>query len=187
MVCNFIYPCRKTTFLLKKRQSVYCLHLVIYFPPFAPISHCHRPLAAYEVKAPMCLLQRRARLFLLTELMISSRTSVASIIPTILTKMLILVSPQSQTRSPTLSEIMGATTPQGLNEAVAKYPLDLSAPTDDRPFFFNQLRIDPASVWLAHHLAGCGKSGILGPDMGYYTRCVTRCGGASDARWRCQE
>ena len=64
----------------------------------------------------------------------------------------ILVSPQSQTRSPTLSEIMGATTPQGLNEAVAKYPLDLSAPTDDRPFFFNQLRIDPASVWLAHHL-----------------------------------
>src|SRR6266436_114977 len=47
---------------------------------------------------------------------------------------------------------MGATTPQGLNEAVAKYPLDLSAPTDDRPFFFNQLRIDPASVWLAHHL-----------------------------------
>src|SRR5437667_9502763 len=36
-------------------------------------------------------------------------------------------------------------------------------------------------------LAGCGKRGILGRDMGYYTRCVTRCGGASDARWRCQE
>jgi hypothetical protein len=64
----------------------------------------------------------------------------------------ILVSPQSQTKYPVLSEIMGATTPQGLGEAVAKYPLDLSAPTDDRPFFFNQLRIDPASVWLAHHL-----------------------------------
>lgn len=62
----------------------------------------------------------------------------------------ILVSPQSQTKYPVLSEIMGATTPQGLNEAVAKYPLDLSAPTDDRPFFFNQLRItDPASFWLA--------------------------------------
>jgi hypothetical protein len=26
-------------------------------------------------------------------------------------------------------------------------------------------------------LAGCGKSGILGPDMGYNPRCVTRCGG----------
>ena len=36
-------------------------------------------------------------------------------------------------------------------------------------------------------LAGCGKSGILGPDMGYNPRCVTRCGGPSDARWRCQE
>jgi hypothetical protein len=33
---------------------------------------------------------------------------------------------------------------------VGKYPLDLSAPTDDRPFFFNQLRLmDPASLWLA--------------------------------------
>jgi hypothetical protein len=64
----------------------------------------------------------------------------------------ILVSPQSPTKSPILSDIMGATTPQGLNEAVAKYPLDSTAPTDDRPFFFNQLRIDPASVWLAIQL-----------------------------------
>ena len=64
----------------------------------------------------------------------------------------ILVSPQSQTKCPVLSDIMGATTPQGRNDAVAKYALDLSAPTDDRPFFFNQLRIDPASVWLALHL-----------------------------------
>jgi hypothetical protein len=61
----------------------------------------------------------------------------------------ILVSPQTQPTSPILAEIMGATTPQRLNEAVAKYPLDLSAPTDDRPFFFNQLRINPRSIWLA--------------------------------------
>ena len=65
----------------------------------------------------------------------------------------ILVNPQSQPKSPILSEIVGAATPQRLNDAVAKFPLDLSAPTDDRPFFFNQLRIiDPASVWLAHRL-----------------------------------
>ena len=45
---------------------------------------------------------------------------------------------------------MSATTPQGLQAAVAIHPLDLSAPTDDRPFFFNQLRItDPASFLLA--------------------------------------
>jgi hypothetical protein len=62
----------------------------------------------------------------------------------------ILVSPQSPIKSPVLSEIMAAITPQGLNEAVAKYPLDLSVPTDDWPFFFNQLRItDPRSFWLA--------------------------------------
>ncbi len=64
----------------------------------------------------------------------------------------ILVSPQSQTESPVLSDIMGATTSQGLNEALAKYPLDSTAPTDDRPFFFNQLRLNPASVWLARRL-----------------------------------
>src|SRR6267378_1502011 len=38
-----------------------------------------------------------------------------------------------------------------------------------------------------NRLTGCGKSGILWPDMGYNARCVTRCGGTSDARWRCQE
>jgi hypothetical protein len=64
----------------------------------------------------------------------------------------ILVSPQSPIESPVLSEIMSTTTPQGLNKAVANYPLDLSAPTDDRPFFFNQLRINPSSIWLARHL-----------------------------------
>jgi hypothetical protein len=74
----------------------------------------------------------------------------------------ILVSPQLQTAYPVLLEIMGATTPQELNAAVAKYPLDLSAPTDDRPFFFNQLRItDPASLWLAINSGYGGVSGNL--------------------------
>src|SRR5712671_6733352 len=36
-------------------------------------------------------------------------------------------------------------------------------------------------------LTGCGKSGMFRPDMGYNARCVTRCGGTSDAWWRCQE
>jgi hypothetical protein len=63
----------------------------------------------------------------------------------------VLVSPQSSTSSAILSKIASATTLDGLNEAVAKYPLDLTAPTDDRPFFFNQLRIDPVSIWVARH------------------------------------
>jgi hypothetical protein len=58
---------------------------------------------------------------------------------------------------------MSATTPQGLNEAVAKYPLDLTAPTDDRPFFFNQLQIiDPASIWLAlSSQSGVGRGNFV--------------------------
>jgi hypothetical protein len=74
----------------------------------------------------------------------------------------ILVSPESQTKYPVLSEIMGSTTPQELDSVVAKYPLDLSAPTDDRPFFFNQLRImDPASLWLSLKSRGGVSAGNL--------------------------
>jgi hypothetical protein len=62
----------------------------------------------------------------------------------------ISVSLQSPTESPVLSKIMAASTPREHDEAVQKYPLGLSVPTDDRPFFFNQLRItNPASFWLA--------------------------------------
>jgi hypothetical protein len=75
----------------------------------------------------------------------------------------ILVSPQSQTNYPILSQIMAATTPQELDEAVAKYPLDLSAPTDDRPFFFNQLRVtEPASFSLAlGSKSGVGRGNLV--------------------------
>ena len=75
----------------------------------------------------------------------------------------ILVSPKLQSKSPVLSKIMTATTLQGLNEAVANYPLDLSAPTDERPFFFNQLRItDPASLWLAlSSIAGVANGNLV--------------------------
>jgi hypothetical protein len=74
----------------------------------------------------------------------------------------ILVSPQSTSKAPVLSQIMAATTPQELNDAVERYPLDLSAPTDDRPFFFNQLRIlDPASFGLALTSAGVGRGNLL--------------------------
>jgi hypothetical protein len=75
----------------------------------------------------------------------------------------ILVSPQSPPmKSPILSQIMASTTPKELNEAAAKYPFDLSAPTDDRPFFFNQLRItNPASFWLAlDSKSGVGRGNL---------------------------
>ena len=58
---------------------------------------------------------------------------------------------------------MTAKTPQELNEAVAEYPLDLSAPTDDRPFFFNQLQItDLSSFWLAiGSKSGVGRGNLV--------------------------
>jgi hypothetical protein len=74
----------------------------------------------------------------------------------------ILVRPQLPTESRVLSQIMNATTVQELDEVVGGYPLDLSAPTDDRPFFFNQLRIRPATMWLV--LAskyGVGRGNLL--------------------------
>ena len=75
----------------------------------------------------------------------------------------ILVSPQTPPQSAVLSKITSATTLQGLNEAVSSYPLDLSVPTDDRPFFFNQLRItSPASLWIAlNSIAGVANGNLL--------------------------
>jgi len=74
----------------------------------------------------------------------------------------ILVSPHSPIKSPILSQIMAATTRDELNEAVSQYPFDLSPPTDDRPFFFNQLRItDPAAFWLALDSAGVARGNLV--------------------------
>src|SRR5216683_3295934 len=45
----------------------------------------------------------------------------------------------------------------------------------------SNIRISAEPVDRSRPLTGCGKSGILGPDMGYNARCVTRCGGTADA------
>jgi hypothetical protein len=66
----------------------------------------------------------------------------------------VVVSPQSPVVSPVMSEIVAARTPDAASAAATRlsgsYHLDLTAPTDDRPFFFNQLRLsDPQSLSVA--------------------------------------
>jgi hypothetical protein len=66
----------------------------------------------------------------------------------------VVVSPQSPIASPVISEIVSARTPEAASAAARRlsdiHHLDLTAPTDDRPFFFNQLLLgDPKSIALA--------------------------------------
>src|SRR6266849_4978505 len=48
---------------------------------------------------------------------------------------------------------------------------------DDRKIDRVALYLNSEAKTYCPALAGCGKSGILGPDMGYTARWVTRCGG----------
>ncbi|MBZ6077148.1 hypothetical protein [Microvirga puerhi] len=54
----------------------------------------------------------------------------------------VLLDPGKPAASPLLERIVTATDPAALQRATADSYLDLSAPTDARPFFFNQLRLD---------------------------------------------
>jgi hypothetical protein len=61
-----------------------------------------------------------------------------------------VVTPHGPAASPALNEILGARTPEALNRLETEYQLDLSPAYDDRPFFFQQLRIgDPQALWSA--------------------------------------
>jgi len=62
----------------------------------------------------------------------------------------IRVSPDAVPASAALRDIMQAPDAAALSALSDKYHLDMSPPTDDRPFFFNQLRMtDPAAMVLA--------------------------------------
>jgi len=53
----------------------------------------------------------------------------------------VLASPDQISAEPVFQDLLSATSRGELNERASKYWLDLSPPTDSRPFFFNQLRL----------------------------------------------
>ena len=65
-------------------------------------------------------------------------------------KFKLLLMPGSDPASPTLGKISAARTPVELAAATAGNLLDLTPPTDDRPFFFNQLPL--TRIWQAFNL-----------------------------------
>jgi hypothetical protein len=58
-----------------------------------------------------------------------------------------LVSPDREPVSPLLARVLNATSAAEIDDLVSESHIDLTAPTDDRPFFFNQLPLtDLASI-----------------------------------------
>lgn len=70
----------------------------------------------------------------------------------------VLLSPAEPPASVMFGDIVGAMSIKDLVARGAKYTLDLSPPTDARPFFFNQLRLYPAHLWAALR---SGAPGVL--------------------------
>jgi hypothetical protein len=75
----------------------------------------------------------------------------------------IIISPGSSSVPLVLRHILDAHTEQAIDELRRTYHLDLSAPTDARPFFFNQLRLtDPASMLEAMNaVTGVTKGNLV--------------------------
>ena len=59
-----------------------------------------------------------------------------------------LISPSAEPKSPVLRNIVQAKNRQQLEEVTQGLELDLTPPTDNRPFFFNQLRLNPAIIYM---------------------------------------
>jgi hypothetical protein len=75
----------------------------------------------------------------------------------------VLLDPQSQAASPLLESIVSARDGDALASATRASYLDLSAPTDARPFFFNQLRLD--RLFEQDVFALASKPGVYGGNL----------------------
>jgi predicted membrane-bound spermidine synthase len=75
----------------------------------------------------------------------------------------VLLDPQAQAASPLLESIVSARDSNTLEAATRASYLDLSAPTDARPFFFNQLRLDRLLDQDVFALAS--KPGVYGGNL----------------------
>ena len=75
----------------------------------------------------------------------------------------VLVSPQTRAASPLLASIVAASDQAALDRATNASYLDLSAPTDARPFFFNQLRLQ--RLLEPDVLAQASRPGVLAGNL----------------------
>lgn len=75
----------------------------------------------------------------------------------------VLLDPQAPAASPLLESIVSARDHDSLQRATRVSYLDLSAPTDARPFFFNQLRLD--RLFDQDLLAVAARPGVYGGNL----------------------
>lgn len=75
----------------------------------------------------------------------------------------ILLDPQAPAASPLLERIVSAADRETLQRATGDSYLDLSAPTDARPFFFNQLRLD--RLFDQDLFAMASRPGVYGGNL----------------------
>jgi spermidine synthase len=75
----------------------------------------------------------------------------------------VLLSPDRAAPTPELEKIVSATDRNALEEATAGFPLDLTPPTDARPFFFNQLRF--RTLLDADVLARLSNAGVVAGNL----------------------
>lgn len=75
----------------------------------------------------------------------------------------ILLDPQGQAASPLLGRIVSAPDRKTLQRVTETYYLDLSAPTDARPFFFNQLRL--GRLFDQDLFAVASRPGVYGGNL----------------------
>ncbi len=76
----------------------------------------------------------------------------------------VLLDPQGQAASPLLESIVSAPDRNTLERATRASYLDLSPPTDARPFFFNQLRLD--RLFDQNLFAAAKRPGVYGGNLG---------------------
>jgi hypothetical protein len=75
----------------------------------------------------------------------------------------VLLNPEARAASPLLESIVSAPDPDALKRATGASYLDLSAPTDARPFFFNQLRLD--RLFDQDLFALASRAGVYGGNL----------------------
>jgi hypothetical protein len=73
----------------------------------------------------------------------------------------VLLAPEQPPESQLLRAIVGSTDITGLNHAAGNAWLDLTVPTDNRPFFFNQLQFSRIPAVVLQVLSHRGSGGVL--------------------------